>query len=79
MSTLQIVRAWKDETYRRSLTQEQLAELPEHPAGSIEFDGGAVAVQTNGKKCETPGGTIYCTVWCTAYTACVVGGASTCA
>jgi mersacidin/lichenicidin family type 2 lantibiotic len=37
MPTLEIVRAWKDEEYRDTLTEEQQAEMPEHPAGAIEF------------------------------------------
>ena len=32
-----VVRAWKDETYRRSLSVEQLAMLPANPAGEIEL------------------------------------------
>ncbi|MBO0782750.1 MAG: mersacidin/lichenicidin family type 2 lantibiotic [Ktedonobacteraceae bacterium] len=34
---LDIVRAWKDETYRNSLSAEELAQLPEHPAGAFEL------------------------------------------
>src|SRR5258708_1805177 len=30
-----IVRAWKDETYRQSLSDEQLSLLPAHPAGEL--------------------------------------------
>ena len=37
MTTLEIVKAWKDEDYRESLTDEQRAQLPEHPCGNIEF------------------------------------------
>jgi mersacidin/lichenicidin family type 2 lantibiotic len=37
MPTMEIVRAWKDEEYRDTLTAEQLAQLPEHPSGLIEF------------------------------------------
>ena len=37
MSTLDVIRGWKDEDYRRSLSQEQRAMLPEHPAGVIEL------------------------------------------
>jgi len=37
MPTMEVVRAWKDQAYRDSLTTEQLAELPQHPAGVIEF------------------------------------------
>ena len=37
MSTLDVIRGWKDEDYRRSLSHEQRAMLPEHPAGVIEL------------------------------------------
>ncbi len=30
-----IVRAWKDETYRQSLDEEQLSMLPANPAGEL--------------------------------------------
>jgi mersacidin/lichenicidin family type 2 lantibiotic len=32
-----IVRAWKDPEYRLSLSEEEQAHLPEHPAGAIEL------------------------------------------
>ncbi len=32
-----IVRAWKDETYRQSLSEEQLSALPANPAGQLEL------------------------------------------
>lgn len=37
MSNLDIIRAWKDEGFRRRLSQEQRAQLPEHPSGAIEL------------------------------------------
>jgi mersacidin/lichenicidin family type 2 lantibiotic len=37
MSNINIIRAWKDADYRRSLTDEQRARLPPHPSGAIEF------------------------------------------
>lgn len=37
MPTMEVVRAWKDQDYRDTLTAEQLAELPQNPAGVIEF------------------------------------------
>lgn len=37
MSNIDIVRAWKDAEYRQSLSAEELARLPEHPAGAIEL------------------------------------------
>lgn len=35
MSTNDIIRAWRDEEYRESLSQEERAQLLEHPAGVI--------------------------------------------
>lgn len=32
-----IIRAWKDREYRESLSAEELARLPENPAGMIEL------------------------------------------
>jgi mersacidin/lichenicidin family type 2 lantibiotic len=32
-----VVRAWKDEMYHQSLSNEQLDQLPAHPAGEIEL------------------------------------------
>lgn len=33
MKKIDVVRAWRDEEYRNSLTPEELASLPENPAG----------------------------------------------
>lgn len=35
MNTRDIIRAWKDELFRKSLTSNQHVLLPEHPAGEI--------------------------------------------
>ena len=37
MAQIDIIRAWKDEAYRLSLTEAERAQLPEHPAGIIEL------------------------------------------
>ena len=37
MSTHDIIRAWKDEEYRESLSETERAALPQHPAGQIEL------------------------------------------
>jgi mersacidin/lichenicidin family type 2 lantibiotic len=34
---LDIVRAWKNETYRQSLSDEQRAALPANPVGELEL------------------------------------------
>ncbi|HET7436174.1 MAG TPA: mersacidin/lichenicidin family type 2 lantibiotic [Thermoanaerobaculia bacterium] len=39
MTKDQIIRAWKDESFRNSLTDQQLGELPHHPAGLVELGG----------------------------------------
>jgi mersacidin/lichenicidin family type 2 lantibiotic len=39
MSNQDIIRAWKDEDYRQSLSEAERALLPEHPAGLIELAG----------------------------------------
>jgi mersacidin/lichenicidin family type 2 lantibiotic len=33
MKKVDVVRAWRDEEYRNSLTDEERASLPENPAG----------------------------------------------
>jgi mersacidin/lichenicidin family type 2 lantibiotic len=38
MSDIDIARAWKDEAYRQSLSEAELAELPENPVGLIELE-----------------------------------------
>jgi mersacidin/lichenicidin family type 2 lantibiotic len=37
MSTLDIIRAWKDEEYRLSLDETERTLLPAHPAGLVEL------------------------------------------
>jgi mersacidin/lichenicidin family type 2 lantibiotic len=37
-----IIRAWKEEAYRSSLSEAERALLPENPAGSIELDDAAL-------------------------------------
>jgi mersacidin/lichenicidin family type 2 lantibiotic len=37
MSPKDIIRAWKDEEYRRSLSEAERAQLPVNPAGSNEL------------------------------------------
>lgn len=35
--SIDIIRAWKDDTYRQSLSEEQLSLLPANPAGEVEL------------------------------------------
>jgi mersacidin/lichenicidin family type 2 lantibiotic len=38
MPNIDIIRAWKDEEYRLSLTEAERALLPQNPAGLIELE-----------------------------------------
>ena len=38
MPKMEIVKAWKDEEYRDTLTTDQRKKVPEHPSGVIEFE-----------------------------------------
>jgi mersacidin/lichenicidin family type 2 lantibiotic len=58
MSKQSIIRAWKDEEYRLSLTEAERALLPAHPAGAVELTAAELgAVQggfmTNGAGVPT--------------------------
>lgn len=53
MSYQTIIRAWKDEEFRLSLSETELAQLPAHPAGVIELaDWELDAVVGGGCKCS---------------------------
>jgi mersacidin/lichenicidin family type 2 lantibiotic len=64
MSVLDVIRAWKDPAYRHSLTAEQRALLPSHPAGAIELsapaaqEGGGVAVMHRFTPCRRCASTV---------------------
>ncbi|MBV6622466.1 MAG: mersacidin/lichenicidin family type 2 lantibiotic [Rivularia sp. (in: Bacteria)] len=48
MSNIDIIRAWKDEEYRNSLSEEQLSQLPENPAGLVELSNSDMESITGG-------------------------------
>ena len=59
MANLDIIRAWKDEDFRRSLTEDERAQLPEHPSGAVELQdtqrgealGYMVLAPSRGRRC----------------------------
>jgi mersacidin/lichenicidin family type 2 lantibiotic len=53
MNKDQIIRAWKSETYRSSLTAEQLAALPSNPAGMVELGNDELGAAAGGNSTET--------------------------
>lgn len=48
MSRIDVIRAWKDAAFRRTLSSEQLAGMPANPAGAVELTE-AEAATINGK------------------------------
>ena len=48
-----LIRAWKDESYRETLTPEQQAALPANPAGAIELNEEELA-NVDGAMTPTP-------------------------
>ncbi|MGK7951312.1 MAG: mersacidin/lichenicidin family type 2 lantibiotic [Xenococcaceae cyanobacterium] len=49
MSKIDIIRAWKDEEYRNSLSDSEKAQLPENPAGVIELDDDDMSSMVGGE------------------------------
>jgi mersacidin/lichenicidin family type 2 lantibiotic len=47
---LDIVRAWKDASYRQSLSPEQQAQLPASPVGDFEFSEAELANINGGNQ-----------------------------
>ena len=43
LSMTSIVRAWKDDEYRQSLSEAERAALPQNPAGMVELTDGELA------------------------------------
>lgn len=65
MSMNTITRAWKDEAFRASLSDDELAALPAHPAGAIELPDEALNEVAGGASylsfCRTVCG-VYCAI-----------------
>ena len=53
---IDVVRAWRDAEYRNSLSDDERANLPEHPAGLAEIDNDLLKGVTGGVslRCSTP-------------------------
>lgn len=65
MKKIDVVRAWRDEEYRNSLTPEELASLPESPAGLAVVQDSVLRSVTGGCGVHSSG----CQT--TKYTSCV--------
>ncbi len=66
VSKIDIVRAWKDEGYRNSLSEEERRSLPENPVGEVELsDSDLEAVyggQTAVAGCSVACNSVVCVV-----------------
>ena len=49
MRNIDFARSWKDEEYRLSLTPEEQASLPAHPAGDIVLTSAECALVAGGR------------------------------
>jgi mersacidin/lichenicidin family type 2 lantibiotic len=64
MKAKDVIRAWKDEDYRLSLSEVDRAALPANPAGLVELTDADLGVAAGGRF------TAFCTVrrtcgdWC---------------
>ncbi|HYO14892.1 MAG TPA: mersacidin/lichenicidin family type 2 lantibiotic [Thermoanaerobaculia bacterium] len=58
MSQERIVRAWKDEDYRDSLSEAERSALPANPAGLVEVRDADLKLTTGGHSDTT-----RCTIW----------------
>jgi mersacidin/lichenicidin family type 2 lantibiotic len=79
MLHIDIIRAWKDEEYRNSLSEEQRAQLPENPAGLIELgdtDMESVAGGVEIKSTESLAMSLCCSL-VTTLGGCIPNGAAT--
>lgn len=78
MSNQKIVRAWKDASYRNSLTEAERAALPANPAGAIEITAEELSEIGGGRKKTTyeDSCTALCSVGCTYETATCSGWCS---
>jgi mersacidin/lichenicidin family type 2 lantibiotic len=66
MSNADIIRAWKDEDYRASLSDEQKALLPENPVGLIELTDEDLSSVSGG--CTPCGNPLHTRIACVADT-----------
>lgn len=46
---IDVIRAWKDEDYRNSLSEEQRSQLPDNPAGVIDLSDETAKSVVGGK------------------------------
>ena len=59
MNKIDVIRAWKDPLYRATLSEEQLAALPMHPAGLTDLNDDQLRMASGGAETTAPTCTEY--------------------
>jgi mersacidin/lichenicidin family type 2 lantibiotic len=62
MSNSDIIRAWKDDNYLDTLSEQQRSQLPAHPAGIVELSDEDMENFAGGANFSANGGAGDCTV-----------------
>ena len=76
MNKEMIIKAWKNEQYRHTLSVSEQASLPAHPAGLVDLDD-AVLGNVSGAE-EVPSLSIVCSIVAFSIVACISLVMSTC-
>jgi len=72
MSNQDIIRAWKDESYRLSLSPEEQKLLPTNPAGTIELSDELLDQVAGGLEDPSAVNSCYASCVASACVACIV-------
>jgi|HubBroStandDraft_6_1064221.scaffolds.fasta_scaffold585000_2 mersacidin/lichenicidin family type 2 lantibiotic len=70
MSRSNIIRAWKDEEYRQSLSVAEREAMPPNPAGLPELSDAQLKQAAGGGTIIPPHASPQCSNTCNAYTFC---------
>ena len=60
---IDVIRAWKDEQYRASLTEEQRASLPASPVGMVDVSEANLEAVVGGLQALSSYSSEGCSVW----------------
>jgi len=78
MSNQDIIRAWKDEHYRLSLSRAEQELLPAHPAGNIELSDELLDMVAGGLEASFTADSCQASVVQSCYASCVASACVQC-
>ena len=67
MRTEDIIRAWKDASFRESLNEEQQANLPDSPVGMVELGEEGLTQAAGGAIVPIPISLLICSWLCPSF------------